>query len=239
MNPITDFTFTRLSFPREYLFVFSMLVLLYVIAASSVSLFYYLCKKLQIGLPIEEKPLKENQILNEICWGFVSCSIIAFYMYGSFMFIGKIYPTNIYSALIQIATFIIVYDFYMYATHRLLHVTWLIKFHARHHQSVSSTPWSCISLHPVEALINYLPFFVFVVVFPVPLTVLLGIYIYLIFGIANGHSNYTLLAKLTRFPLLQELTCFHQNHHSSGKENFGYLFTHWDFVFRTRYKRHQ
>jgi len=239
MNPITDFTFTITSFPKEYIFIFSFLVLLYFLACCSVSLFYFLCRKLQIGEPIEKKPLKENQILKEISWGIITCSIAAMFLYGSFIFIEDIYPTDLNTTLLQIAVFIVIYDFYMYLTHRLLHITRLSKFHAHHHQSVTATPWSCISLHPVEALINNFPFFVFAVVSPVSLSVLLGIYSYLIFGIANGHSNYNLIAKSTRFPLLQELSCFHQRHHSSGKANFGFLFTHWDVVFGTRHKKYE
>lgn len=239
MNQIMDFTYSIKSFPLEYLLIFSLLVFLYFIAASSVSLFYFSCRKLQIGMPIEKRPLKEKQITKEISWGLVTCSIAAIYLYISFIFIEDIYPSNFESALIHVFVFIVAYDFYMYAAHRLLHVTWLSKFHIRHHQSVSATPWSCISLHPVEAMINYFPFLVFSIVSSVSLSVLLGIYIYLIFGIANGHSNYNLLARSTRFPLLQELVCFHQGHHSSGRANFGYLFTHWDLVFGTRHKKYE
>jgi len=62
MNPITDFTFTITLFPKKYLLVFLLIVLLYFIAGSAVTLFYSMCKKLNIGNPIEERPLKEHQI---------------------------------------------------------------------------------------------------------------------------------------------------------------------------------
>jgi hypothetical protein len=88
---------------------------------------------------------------------------------------------------------------------------------------------------PIEAIINYSPFLIFAFLTPVSLVVLLGIHVYLIFGIANGHSNYSLL-RISRWPLLfLELTTFHQKHHSDGGGNFGYLYTHWDWVFGTRH----
>jgi len=220
----------------EYLAVFVLQVLLYFVAGASVSLFYKICSKLGVGSRIELRPNYAGQIGSEIRWALGACIIIAAYFYASFSFVESVYPPNWKVGGLQVLLFVVVYDFYMYVTHRALHSRYLRKFHARHHTAVSATTWSCINLHPVETLINYLPFLVFAVYIPVSLSVLLGIHIYMIVGIANGHSNYRLVPLESAPSLLNELTLFHQKHHSDGRGNFGYLLTHWDWLLGTRHQ---
>ncbi len=43
-------------------------------------------------------------------------------------------------------------EVHFWVNHRLLHTRWLMRFHAEHHRSVVTTPWSTYSFHPVEAL---------------------------------------------------------------------------------------
>ena len=42
-------------------------------------------------------------------------------------------------------------DIHFYANHRLLHTRWLRRFHAQHHRSLVTTPFSTYSFHPLEA----------------------------------------------------------------------------------------
>ena len=222
--------------PTEYALVFALQAILYLSASGSVALFYKVFSSIGVGTKIEHRSTYPGQVLNEIRWSLITCAIIAAYLYPAFALIDTAFPENWVIAGWQIAGFIVAYDFYMYCTHRALHGKWLRRFHARHHTAVSATPWSCINMHPVEAVINYFPFLTFALLTPVSLVVFLGIHVYLVFGIANGHSNYSLL-PVSRTPfLLRELTTFHQKHHSDGRGNFGYLYTHWDSVFKTRHQ---
>ena len=223
-------------FLSEYLLVFALQTILYLAAACSVSLFYKLCVKANIGSQINTRPTYPNQVRNEIFWSVATCAVIAAYFYASFMFVDHVYPRDWSQALGFTLVFVTVYDFYMYLTHRALHTKWLKRFHARHHTSISTTPFACINVHPIEALINYLPFLVFAYLAPVSLVTLLAIHAYLIVGIANGHSNYNLWPSPRTPYLLRELTTFHQKHHGDGRGNFGYLLSHWDWVFDTRHK---
>ena len=173
---------------------------------------------------------------SELLWGLVTSAIAGFFFWASVMFLSlEIVPESAVSAIVQIVAFFVIYDFYMYVTHRLLHTTWMSRFHARHHRAVAATPWSCLSMHPVEAVVNYLPFLFIASVLPMSLTVLFGLYVYLLLGIANGHSNYDLLRESRLPDRLSELIRFHQKHHSSPNGNYGYAYTHWDQVSGTRH----
>ncbi len=223
------------AFLLELTAVLVLQVLLYLIATGSVGSLYKICSAMGIGGAIEPRPTYPAQIGHEVLWSMSTCFVIAVYMYFALSFIADVYPASFVAASTQVIGFIVLYDFYMYVTHRALHGKILRRFHARHHRAISATPWSCLNMHPIEAVINYLPFLVFAATTPVSLVVFLGIHVYLIFGIANGHGNYS-VSDLDKTPfLLRELTTFHQRHHSDGKGNFGYLFTHWDLVFGTRH----
>lgn len=219
----------------EYLTVFVMQLVLYVIAASIFMALYNVLKRSKIGSCVENRAPYPRQFKVDLSRSIVTCAIIALYFYAGFAFIKQLYPSSFLSAITQIFAFLVIYDFYMYVTHRALHMPLLRRFHSVHHTAISATPWSCINMHPIEALINYLPFFLFACFSSVSLLVFLGIHAYLIFGIANGHSNYTLVTKSSKFSVLGELSTFHQRHHSDGRGNYGYLFTHYDWIFGTRH----
>lgn len=238
MNDIFAFSFSLESILPEYLLVFALLVFLYLAVCSYVSLVYRLLGVMRVGAQIDHRPRSEGQMISEIGGGIVTSTIAAIYFYGSLYFIDDVYPDNFETGLLQVFGFIFAYDFYLYVTHRLLHETRLSEFHVRHHRSICPTPWACINIHPVEALITYLPYLIFAMMVPVSQAVLFGVYTYLLFGTAAfGHSNYNLFAKTDRFPFLQKVICFHQYHHSSGSANYGFLYTHWDSVFGTKHCR--
>lgn len=234
INHLLEFNYGSF-FLAEYLAVFCLQTLLYFGAAGLVSLFYKCCSASGVGGRIEARPNYAGQVSSEIRWALGACAIIALYMYLSLRFIEIASPLSWQHALIHIFGFVVAYDFYMYVTHRWLHSDALRKYHARHHTAISATPWSCINLHPVEVIINYLPFLLFAALTPVSLSVFLGIHAYLLLGIANGHSNYRLFPRSKVPVLLQELTHFHQKHHTDGRGNFGYLYTHWDRMLGTRH----
>ena len=236
MNETLAFSFGLESILPEYLLVFALLVVLYMAIGSYVWLVYRLCRVMKVGAPIDHRPLKERQVITEMGGGIATCMIVAAYFYCSLYFIDDLYPDRFEIGLLQASGFMLVYDFYFYVTHRLLHETRLSRFHLRHHKSISASPWACINLHPVEALIIFLPYLIFAVMVPISLAVLVGVYAYLLFGSAAfGHANYNLFAKTERFPFLQKIICFHQYHHSSGSANYGFLYTHWDSVFGTKH----
>ncbi len=237
MNYILNFSFSASTFLQEFILVYLLQVGLYVVSAGGLTVFYAIWRYFNIGESVDNRPLKPNQIASEICWGLVTCAIIALILYSSLVSISDLYQQSWAEVLFFSIGFLVVYDLYIYFVHRLLHTRVLIRFHARHHKSAIATPWSSLNLHPVQAVLNYFPFLVFAMLFPVSLSVFITIHILLILSDAYGHSNYNILAGSKQFRLMQNLVCFHQQHHSSGRGNFGYLYTHWDTLFGTKLQK--
>ena len=62
-------------------------------------------------------------------------------------------PVAIILLLVAIPAFA---DLHFYAIHRLIHIPWLYeRFHERHHLNTNPTPWSGLSMHPVEHLLYW------------------------------------------------------------------------------------
>ena len=139
------FSFSVESILPEYFLVFALLAVLYLATCSYVWLVYRVLKVMRVGAPIDHRPLKERQVISEIGGGIVTSAIAAAYLYASLYFIEDVYPENFASGLLQVSGFVFAYDFYLYVTHRMLHETWLSRFHLRHHKSVSSyTHWDSV-----------------------------------------------------------------------------------------------
>lgn len=232
-QPLLEFNYANRAV-LEYFIVFFLQIILYASACGLISLLVKLFDRLNIGSRIELRKNYPNQFFVDLKGSTRTCAIVAGYIYISFSFIKQLYPPDFMTAFYHVSLFIVLYDLYMYVTHRLLHTPALRRFHSVHHKSVSTTPWSCINMHTIEALINYLPFLLFAYFTSVSLVVFLGIHIYLIFGIANGHSNYNIFSNSLKGSMLAELSTFHQRHHSNGRGNYGYLFTHYDWLLGTR-----
>lgn len=138
----------------EYMAVFALQLSLYIIASVVFTVFYKALKWLKIGSQIELREKFKNQFLVDLKWSISTCAIIALYFYISLSFINQIYPSSFWSAIAGVILFVVVYDSYMYLTHRALHTSLLRRFHSVHHTAISATPWSCLNMHPVEALIR-------------------------------------------------------------------------------------
>ena len=218
----------------SYLFNVLYVVVVYLVLPIVVtSLHRYLCRK-GIGAVIDARATKPNQIRNEIPYGMATCLIAAACLSAGAGYVAP-YASFSYAALfLQFVLFAFVYDLYMYLAHRLLHTNVLARFHGVHHRSVVCTPWASLSMHPIEAVLNYLPFLVLPVLYPMADLVLYGMFFYLLVGIIHSHSNYDLLARSKVAPLLRRVLSFHQGHHSNARGSYGFAYTHWDSVFGTK-----
>ena len=63
------------------------------------------------------------------------------------------------SLALEVGLFVLIFDFYFYAVHRLMHTRVLARFHAVHHRSRTPRPLTAVSFHPLEAalLLVYTP----------------------------------------------------------------------------------
>ena len=106
----------------QYLFIFSLLAMLYVIFSCDMMLVRHFLNVHHIGGPIDERPVKPRQIASEISGGLANSAVVAAYFYVAFLFVDHDDPVSIGVGLVQAFGFIIVYDFYFYwlgaAVHR-------------------------------------------------------------------------------------------------------------------------
>jgi len=238
-----------------FLIAYLIQIAMYIGAAGEITLVYGMLRRyLKIGALIDDRPLLQQQLRHEIVRSLSVALIYAvptlLYLYyssnHSSNYSNGIWPASWQQALWQIGGLLLLNDFCAYWTHRLLHTRRFSKYHSAHHQSQRVTPWSALSMHAVEALLNQIPYAIFLGVLvglqlPMGIGTLLGLQLVLMIGAANSHSNYNpfgagLLLRMNNWPLLKNQTLFHQRHHRFGYDNYGYMGPHWDAVFGTSRK---
>jgi sterol desaturase/sphingolipid hydroxylase (fatty acid hydroxylase superfamily) len=221
-----------------YLVACVLQMAMYIAAAGEITTVYGILRRyLGIGALIDARPLPSRQLRNEVVRSLLACPVYAvptllFLHYGT-----SVWPDSWQQALWQAGGFLLLNDFCAYWTHRLLHMRGLSRYHSAHHRSKRVTPWSALSLHPIEALLTQAPYLIFLAVLwlaglPMGIGTLLGLQLVLMIGQANSHSNYDPFAG-RGWPLLRRQTLFHQRHHQFGRDNYGYMGPHWDRVFHT------
>lgn len=193
-------------------------------------------RRLKIGSMLDDRPLKKTQVRTEILSSVVTSGVYAAYMLVCFRLSPGLYPESALEGVVQMICFLVFYDFLNYFTHRALHTTIFVKFHRQHHSSIRVTPWSSSCMHPVEALLNQIPFVLFIFITPVSGLMITIFYMYFMLGMAIGHSNYSPVNNLIDMPGLKRWGRFHQRHHQFGNLNYGFAGTHWDFVFETNFQ---
>ena len=196
----------------------------------------FVYRKLKIGSMLDDRPLKQTQIRTEILSSVVTSAVYAAYMLVCFRLSPGVYPESVLEGVVQMICFLVFYDFLNYFTHRALHTTIFVKFHIQHHSSIRVTPWSSSCMHPIEAILNQIPFVLFIFITPVSGLMITIFYMYFMLGMAMGHSNYSPVNNLVDMSGLKRWGRFHQRHHQFGNLNYGFAGTHWDFVFGTNFQ---
>ncbi len=213
---------------------FAIQLLVYLLVTAAVWAAYGLLRlHLNIGGLLDPRPLKPRQIPQEMLRGISTCVIYAVYTFICLRLSSGLWPTSWLAGAAQLAVFLALYDFWFYWSHCALHTRAFAAFHGTHHRSVRVTPWSVHSLHPVEALINQLPFLIFVLAWPTGFGMIVLFQVVIMFMTASGHSNYDPFAQSSGLPRAKAFWRFHQRHHQLGRGNFGFMGLHWDLVFGT------
>ena len=128
------------------------------------------------------------------------------------------------------------HDAYFYWTHRLLHCRPFRRIHRIHHLSTHPNPFTALSFHPLEALIQALYFPVIALLLPVwiPLFLLFVYYGFFLMNIV-GHSGYGFSPRLAASWLgrISNTPENHAAHHRNGKVNYGLYTLFWDWLMKT------
>ena len=113
----------------------------------------------------------------------------------------------------------IVHEFHFYCIHRLIHVPILYNWvHSVHHNSVNPSPWSSLSMHPVEHLLYFSGSLIHLIM---PSNPLLALYHFQIAGTGAivGHIGFDKIA-VSDETAMDTHTFAHYLHHKYFEVNF-------------------
>lgn len=196
-------------------------------------------KRIQ-AIDITSKQYKREirfSIITLIVYAVTGYVISELYMHGlTFIYFDVSRYGNLYFFL-SIPLMIFLHDTYFYWTHRLLHLPGFFnKIHITHHLSSNPSPWTALSFHPVEAIIQaaIVPLIVFIIpTHPVALFIFL---FYSVIINMLGHSGYQLFPynnRLQKWNWWNNSSKQHNEHHLYAKDNYALYFTFWDIWMKT------
>lgn len=241
MTPVEFWTLSSLFMAIRYFFV----------AGTVFWIFYKLFKSKFARRKIQKKIPKWSQLKKEIrssiqtilIFGFIALLIRFLRMNGMTAMYDDIQTFSVFYFAGSIVLILVLHDTYFYWLHYTFHHSpWLMKFHAHHHKSVNPTPFTAMSFHPVESILEIGFFAVVILILPVhPIALAIAGTWSLIFNIL-GHSGYELFPSgfLDR-PILKWLNTptHHNMHHRLGNGNYGLYFNFWDTIMNTNFKNYK
>ncbi len=193
---------------------------------------------LGIGRVLDSRPLVPGQLRREI--GLSAVSILIF---GT----GMIFPWGLLQLgwaqlthdagaqriILEIVLLLIWNDVHFWINHRLLHTSWLRRFHLPHHRSVVTTPFSTYSFHPVEAAMLGNVILLPMIVHDFSFWSLFSVPLFSLFFNCIGHANYDFFSKVS-YQHWFAASRRHHLHHACYNGNYGFQFTFMDRLFGTR-----
>lgn len=113
-----------------------------------------------------------------------------------------------------------IHETHFFVIHRAIHTPFLYKWvHSVHHNSINPSPWSSLSMHPVEALAYHAVALWHLVIPSNPIVALFQLHI-AGFGAVNGHIGFDKL-ELTENASLDSHAYAHYLHHKYFEVNYG------------------
>lgn len=242
----------KLSFLTGWVAAFVVLLIRYFLIAGFAFLtVHFIFKKQLTKRKIQQKVVPNRMMSKEI-----KASIISFIIFGACMSmviyftqqgLTKIYnDINRYPPLYTAGSFILllfIHDTYFYWLHRLMHLPVLYKYvHYYHHKSVTPTPFTAFSFHPIEAFLEFS--FIVPIVFIIPLHIVVLILFAFAMTAMNvfGHLGYELFPiGFLKTPIgkIFNTTTHHDMHHHYNKCNYGLYFNFWDNIMHTNHKKYR
>ena len=113
-----------------------------------------------------------------------------------------------------------IHEVHFFCIHRLIHTPWLYKhIHSVHHNSINPSPWSSLSMHPVESALYFAEIFWHVLIPSNPIVALFQLH-GTGYGAINGHIGFDRL-ELTDEKALGSHAYAHYLHHKYFEVNYG------------------
>ena len=113
-----------------------------------------------------------------------------------------------------------IHEVHFFFIHRLIHVPVLYKWiHSVHHNSINPSPWSSLSMHPVESFLYFAEVFWHIIIPSNPIVALFQLHSEG-FGAINGHIGFDKL-EITDEAALDSHAYAHYLHHKYFEVNYG------------------
>lgn len=114
----------------------------------------------------------------------------------------------------------VIHEFHFFCVHRLIHTPLLYKWvHSVHHNSVNPSPWSSLSMHPIEHLLYFGTAFYHLILPSNPIIMLYQLH-YAGFGAIPGHVGFDKVEVGTE-TLVDSHAYAHYLHHKYFEVNYG------------------
>lgn len=113
-----------------------------------------------------------------------------------------------------------IHELHFFCIHRLIHTPVLYKWiHSVHHNSINPSPWSSMSMHPVEHLLFFGEIFWHLVIPSNPIAMLFNSHA-VGYGAVNGHIGFDKLELTENMPVNSHAYA-HYLHHKYFEVNYG------------------
>lgn len=114
----------------------------------------------------------------------------------------------------------VIHEFHFFCIHRLIHTPFLYKWvHSVHHNSVNPSPWSSLSMHPVEHLLYFSTMFYHLILPSSPIIALYQLH-YAAFGAIPGHVGFDKI-EVGENGTVDSHAYAHYLHHKYFEVNYG------------------
>lgn len=114
----------------------------------------------------------------------------------------------------------IIHEVHFFCIHRLIHTPFLYKWvHSVHHNSVNPSPWSSLSMHPVEHLLYFSTMFYHLIIPSNPVIALYQLH-YAAFGAIPGHVGFDRV-EVGEDHAIGSHAYAHYLHHKHFEVNYG------------------
>ena len=144
---------------------------------------------------------------------------------------------------LSLGLLILWHDFYFYWTHKWMHHPKIFRHvHRVHHKSVSPSPWTAYSFHPLEAIVQAAFIPMYLLVMPIHGFALITFMIYQIARNVVGHLGYEFFHNAfitSKWLNWITTTTHHDQHHHYFNHNYGLYFTWWDKWMKTEHPRYK
>ncbi len=213
---------------------------LFIIFTIAIFLRYFLTSAFADWLVIKLKVKKVFELgrdkfqgRREILYSFYSALIFG----AAFLGMSQFYQLQEFYApwwfhLSGIVGAMLIHETYYYFLHRWMHIPKVYrKIHKTHHDSVETSAWTAFSFHPLETILQVVPFALIIYMIPLHMYSLAFLLSYMTISATINHLNVEVYPKwFLKNWLTRNLVgaTHHALHHKEFKTNYGLYFTFWD-----------